>query len=98
MRRAYVVVYKAVQSGLFSLDASLKRKILIDCCPVFLSCSACYPIIILNHQILLYTTNVHGMRAYTGWTIDYMKATEVSTKIAAVHTKPCMYDIELSLT
>ena len=27
---AYVVVYKAVQSGLFSLDAALKRKILIE--------------------------------------------------------------------
>ena len=35
---------------------------------------------------------------YTGWTVDNMKAIEMSTKITAVHTKLCMYDIELSLT
>ena len=38
------------------------------------------------------------MRAYTGWTVDNMKAIEMSTKDAAVHTKLCMYDVELSLT
>ena len=30
--------------------------------------------------------------------IDYMKAIAMITKIAAVHKKLCMYDIELSFT